>query len=583
MSGDAKKPPLPLLADGTPDMDAVADMAREEIETERLVMWQEALKKDKGRTLDEALPVPPDTPALWDAEKAKKEERRQPSLPEMKQYMARNELGDAELLRREWTGRMVYDHTTKTWYRYTGIIWERQEMEDQIGEAMALADLYDRAVLDQRTRMKEIDDEDGQEKKSAAKQLEKLTGRASTLRGHDRIRKVLKVAASGDNGLATTGSKWNQHPLLLACANGVIDLETGRLLRSTAGLYLSQQSPYPYLGLHHHDAWWDEHMHRILCGREELIRYVGNVLGYATTGLQDVKEFWVVYGPKADNGKSKTFEAIQNALGSYADSISVGVLLADKNAKTSGPDPELLDIQGLRMAIASEPDQGSKFSMGRIKALTGDDVITTRDLYSGTTKLKPVCKLLVHCNFIPNIQGADRAFANRMRVIPFDARFVRDQAEVDPANHVYAALPKYEVTRRIKAAGPAILSMLVRHAREYLRDRDLAPPPIVLGETSEYFADQDIVGEFIEMCCVTGDRSIKSQSKDLYNAFRKFCLEEKSIPEKYIISNRSFGELLKQRFERKVSNKTWYFGVAPKSEWLPLSDQTGHPENGDGD
>lgn len=591
-----EKRPLPTLPDGSPDLEAVAAEVQAEIEAERALAWREALAADKRRELDHDRVAPPSGIALWQAAAPCPEEIPRPTLHEMHEHMNRNQLGDAELLRSRMAERMVYDHKRKRWMLYDGIRWVDDTVGESLSACMDVACLYDAAAAEQFAKIGEdvaqaeeaearkwSEDPDSSEAKvailTAAKAARKrnstkvndLQGRGKALRSLSRARQVLEVAASGAGSLGVSGEHWDAHPTLMACANGVVDFDTGALMQARPDLMLRKQSPYQYGGLHLHSDFWTDHLRKVFCGRAELIDYFERVIGYAATGLMSHKELYCAYGPTANNGKSQTFNAIADALGQYAGTFKVSVLL-EEGQKAAGPDPDLLVLDGLRMAIASEPKRGAKFSAEMLKAVTGDDIIRARGLYSDPIEFRAICKLFLHTNFIPQLRSADKAFEKRLRVIPFEAVFTLNPDEVDEAKHVYLGLPSDVLKRRMEEAGPAILSWIVRCARRFLRERDLSPPPIVQQWTKEYAEEQDLVGEFIAHCCITGD-GLKTQAKDIYAAFIRFCKEERGVTDKFLLSFRSFGEDMKQRVEKHVSNKVWYLGIAPRSEWTPEGGQ----------
>lgn len=585
-------PPVPTLPDGTVDLPALAEHIRHEIEDERKAIWRLTLEKDKGRTLDPDHLLPPDTPALWTAERPKPQARPRPTLHEMHQYCSRNQLGDAELLQLCCNDSMIFDHKRARWLTYDGIRWVEHEVGDSLKEAMTIADLYEGAAAEQLAkrgediaqareaeRCKWLESPDSEEakraeyeaelraKKSNSEKIKTLRDRARSIRDAGRAKKVLEIASSGVGSLGVSGKTWDQYPTLMACANGVIDLTTGGLTPASPDMMLRKTSPYPYLGLHLHSTFWEDHLRKVFCGDAALIDYFERVIGYAATGLISHKELYCAYGPTSNNGKSQTFNAIAEAMGQYAGTFKVTVLLED-GQKTAGPDPDFLVLDGLRMAITSEPKRGAKFSAEMLKAVTGDDIIRARGLYSDPIEFKAICKLFLHTNFIPQLRSADRAFERRLRVIPFEAMFTMNPDEEDPARHIYAGLPADVLKRNMAESGPAVLSWIVRCARRFLRDRDLTPPPIVQQWTKEYAEEQDLVGEFIAFCCHTGD-SLRVQAKDMYAAFTKFCQQEKSIPDNRIMSLRAFGDDMKQRFKKHSSNKVFYLGVAPRPEWMP--------------
>ena len=123
---------------------------------------------------------------------------------------------------------------------------------------------------------------------------------------------------------------------------------------------------------------------------------------------------------------------------------------------------------------------------------------------------------------------------------------------------------------RMKEAYPGILSYIVRNARDYLRGDDFSPPPAVMEYTSSYVEEQDLVGEYLNICCerVEGE---KIQVKDLYASFKKYCMEEKGISEKMVKSQKSFmAEIRQRKFEVKISNKSYVLGLVLRESELPL-------------
>ncbi|MFI3270591.1 MAG: phage/plasmid primase, P4 family [Pseudomonadota bacterium] len=592
---------MPTTDDGKPDYPAINTIIADEIVSERHDMWHEAVTKDKRGVLNHDLISPPPMVAPWLGYAPKKEVKPRPTLGEMSQFLTRNQLGDAELLRGELMGHMSFDHKVEKWLRFDGIVWRDDDINDVILRAMAIAEVYENAAEDKKNqRASEVEaavnkardrhkDEESAEAKIAIENAKNrarsrnesvataFKKRASTIRTLTRAKQIMQIAAAGPNSLGVAGDGWDKHPTLLACANGVIDLETGLLHESSYTLMLKKQTAHAYEGLHCQSSFWDEHLQKVFCKRLDLIDYFERVIGYAATGLISHKEMYCAYGPTANNGKSQTFNAIADAIGSYAGTFKVSVLLED-GQKASGPDPDLMVLDGLRMAVTSEPKRNAKFSMEMLKAVTGDDVIRVRGLYADPIEMHAKCKLFLHTNFIPQMKNADKAFEKRLRVIPFEATFTMNDDEVDESKHRYKGLPSDKLKAEMAKAGPAILAWVVRCARRFLQDRDLTPPNIVIECTKEYADEQDIVEEFIKQAC-DEDANAKIQAKELYGAFVNWCRDEKGIKEKFIMSQRSFGDDMKGKVHKKTSNKTWYLGIKPHAEWLIDDNTNGNKKN----
>jgi len=577
---------MPMTAEGVPDYAALAEQVRQEIAEERNACWRAAQAEDKGQKLNPEREEAPEGLDVWQAELPCRRPER-PDVATMLDYCQRNELGDAELLASYIRGRHLYDHATQEWMEYDGIRWVSdgrvknaqravtdiaEDYEAAAFEQLNYADV--RAIELQAEIAKEADKDEADRLRKKAERIvkglrakgQRLKDRARQLRGRNRIKNVLEMATYGAHSLGTTGKEWDKHPTLLPCLNGVIDLETGRLLKPAPDYLFKRRGGYEYQGLHVYSKLWHDHLQRVFCGDAALIDYFERVIGYSATGLTAHKEFYCAYGRKANNGKSQTFNAIAAALGDFARTIKVSVLL-EEGQKATGPEPEKQALDGPRMAIASEPKKNAKFAVELLKAVTGNDEIHARGMFVSGDPFRPVCKLWLHTNFVPNLPNADRAFQKRLRIIPFEAQFTSDPNEVNHAQHIYAGVNSDVLDRQMRDAGPAILAWIVRCARRYLRDRDMTPPPAVTQWTKEYMEEQDLIGEFIAMCCDQGE-GLQVQAKDLYAAFCKFCRQEKNMKDKFIPTQRSFGEDMRQRYERKHSNKVYYLDICPKPEWM---------------
>ncbi|VFQ44405.1 DNA primase family protein [Desulfoluna butyratoxydans] len=570
---------------------------RADVEAERLAAWKEAQAKhntEKAKKLTDE-PKPPPEHMPWTAERVV--ERRGPRVERLRQACWREQLGDAELLIDRVGDRYTFDHKRKQWYRNVGTHWVEDGVNQIRAEVVALAEHFDRAAFEARKTKKSAakksesaekkkEEAEEQENEEAAKKADQeikeaseeattcskdaklFSDRAKKLRGDRRIAGILNMATSGADSMGISGddSTWDRHPTLLACPNGVIDLETGKLYKGEPKHYIRKASPFNFPGLHAYSASWHDTFGKIMCWDPVMMDYVERVVGYAATGLVSHKEFYVAKGPTANNGKSTFFDAIQMALGDAAGTIKKEVLLQKKN-QGSGADPDLLMLDGLRMAIASEPEQGSKFDKEVIKMVTGGDRITTRGLYMDNITFMAISKLFIHANFTPQVAKADQAFFNRMRIIPFDAQFVGNPDEVDLARHIYPGIPRTTIDRQLQKDGPAILAWIVRCARKYLADETLKYPLKVAEEIEQYQDDMDEIGRWVAEWCLVDkhNETYKTKAKDLYDSFKLYCRNVLEKAEAFIPTQRTFGEQLQQRFEKKKTNYVYYFGIKVKA------------------
>ncbi|MEZ6854973.1 phage/plasmid primase, P4 family [Halodesulfovibrio aestuarii] len=573
--------------------DDLRALIQQQVEEERREVWENTKKayppKDNApKRLRDDLEVPPPAVMVWKVLHVP--EKRGPRIERLVEAVRRQQLGDAELLIDLIGDKFCFDHKRQQFMRFMNSHWVEDTKKQHRKEVVNMAEHFERGAKIESKKITEVQEQieklakkisesedpskaDIVAQSDKRKELSKATfnrkqfnDRADKLRNDRRTSGILNMATSGEDTLGMDGTEWDKEHTLLPCANGIIDLQTGHLLPPDPKYKMRHASKFEYRGLHEEAPFWTDFLHKVFCGKLELLEYFERVIGYAITGLDSHKEIYVAFGPSADNGKSSLFDTIMKVMGGYASVLNDSVLL-QTGKKSGGPDPELLVLDGLRMAAVAEPGEGQKFNKETIKQITGSDRIRARGLYTDTIEFKPRCKLFIHTNFMPQVNGADKAFFNRLRPIPFNARFTKIKKEVDESKHIYLAMPRSLVDEKLKEEAHGILSWLVRCARTFLSDLDLTPPLIVRNSLESYTEDNDPVGTWINDWCQEHPQNpeVRTQAKILYDSFKCYCMEELNIEDKYVISNRRFGDQMKQRFERVKTNVYHYSGISIKS------------------
>jgi len=489
-----------------------------------------------------------------------------------------NQVGDARLLIKLAWGRYCYDNACGEWHEFVQHHWQQdaarnvEVLVDQVAEAYRNESFRN----DTRIKREALEGQALAEARAMSKQLRK---RAFTLRSDARIRSVLHRATAGIGSLGIAGDEWDKHPTLLPVGNGVVDLETGRLVPGRPEQYLRKSSRVDFVGLNEEAPNWENVLNQALCQNEELRDYVDRMVGYAATGLSSFKDFFCAYGPGGDNGKSVIFETLQGVLGSFAETINVSTLLDEGFVRSSaGPSPDILKLRGLRMALTSEAERTHKFSMSKIKTIvSGGDNITAREPYAKRDiTFAPTHTLILHTNFLPKAKGNDKAFFNRLRVIPFRAQFVLPGSETkpDPSKHIYEGISREVLDRTLAIEAPGILAYVVRCAMRFLRELDLTPPAIVRAETGDYQEDQDLVGRFLRSCCEITSENGGEQMGVIHASFKRFCIEAEGYEEKgkksppsHIWLARDFKT--RPEIQRLQDKPVVKYGLSIYPEWLP--------------
>jgi putative DNA primase/helicase len=469
-----------------------------------------------------------------------------------------NVLGDAAMYAALHRNRFVYCKNTMEWFEWAGHHWQRDVMNRSLSAVERVVDQYlveYKSIADQLSAKASKGELEEKEQKKLMARQEALLKRASQLRADNRRTACLKFAHTTDDPLAIKGEEFDEKPMLFPCANGVIDLETGRLKPGRQADYLSLSSPIEFPGIDAPAPLWEKSLIEILGGKDEpgeqrdrameMVLYLQRLFGYAITGLVHEKVFPVLYGRTGWNGRSLIIETISYVMGELAGSIPAEMLLSQRYAKSaSGPSPDIMSLKGIRMAFASEIDEGQRFSASKIKWLTGRDELVGRSPHDKyPTRFRPTHKLFVMTNSQPQAPPNDKAFWERLHLIPFKISFVnRDPRE----SHERRAI--LDLDKQVLREAPMILAWLVRGCLLWQQE-GINPPKEVTEATEKYRRNEDLLADFLDECCHL-EPGAKVKSSALYARFVDWYHENHGKNEP---SGTWFGKQLGQRFEKTKS------------------------------
>jgi putative DNA primase/helicase len=296
-------------------------------------------------------------------------------------------------------------------------------------------------------------------------------------------------------------------PYLLNCENGILDLRTGRLRPHNRDDMMTYLAPTVY------DAEadmtdWIEFVEWACQGDQEQVRWLQIMLGQALIGKVETHTMLFFYGPGA-NGKTQLTDAIGLTIGDYGASAPVELITA--RGKDQLHTESMASIRGRRFIVCPEPEKNAHWNDGRLKRLTGGDVVKARHLYGREFEFKPQCLLVVHGNHQPEIRDITGGFQRRIRLVPFEA--VIQQHQMVP-----------ELGRKL--AGPGVLRWLAEGAKAWI-DRPRVPPSQRIERaSSEYISEQHQMKRWKEDMTLRTDPTDKAAwetSTDLYATYIFWC------------------------------------------------------------
>ena len=254
---------------------------------------------------------------------------------------------------------------------------------------------------------------------------------------------------------------------------------------------------------------WEESIQLFFQGDQELIDYVQLVVGMAAVGKVYQEHLIIAYGGGA-NGKSTFWNTISRVLGTYSGKLSAETLTMNckRNVK-----PEMAELKGKRLIIASEMEEGMRLNTSVVKQLCSTDEIFAEKKYKAPFSFTPSHTLVLYTNHLPKVGANDDGIWRRLIVIPFNAKIVGDSDIKNYADYLYEKAGGYILKWIIEGAQKAI----ALHFKTEL-------PQVVKAAIEDYREDNDWLGHFLSECCETG-KDLTEKSGELYQQYRAYCIQ----------------------------------------------------------
>ena len=295
----------------------------------------------------------------------------------------------------------------------------------------------------------------------------------------------------GVNRIRITTDDLDNHPNLLNCKNGVIDLYDGKFYEIVdPALLLTQQvNAFYHAGFRNETV--DKFLRDILPDdqtRAALIRW----LGYCITGDVSAEKALFIYG-SGGNGKGTLTKLLIVLLNDYAASVPVTAVIEAGRLKDAGAaTTELNVLEKCRLAIVEELPQGGRLDVAKFKSLTGGDKIPVRRLHEEFHNIDPTHKLMLSGNHMPILSDTrDPGLLRRLLNMLFSSDFTKNPDTL---------LKKKLLTPDSLSA---MLSLLVDAAQLFYRD-GLIIADSMREQTRSYLAENDFIYDFISEYCQRG-------------------------------------------------------------------------------
>lgn len=260
----------------------------------------------------------------------------------------------------------------------------------------------------------------------------RIAGWCSTTGGSARLRADVSKLLARDPELRVPHDKFDSNPDILGVANGILDLRTGNVRPARREDYVSTFLETPLVdtipgtpeakrllafldevsALDHGDASQESRNRRTLLEEHCALGLFGD---NKIKGMQ----FWVGGG---DNGKTVMANLLQDTLGDLSAPIASNALFSDtakKNDNQHGHTAGLNQLIDRRLGVCPELDRNAVVRANILKALTGDDKMSLRQLNQESSPHQLSPAIIVLTNHLPRVPDGDPAMLKRFSLYDF--------------------------------------------------------------------------------------------------------------------------------------------------------------------
>lgn len=318
---------------------------------------------------------------------------------------------------------------------------------------------------------------------------------------------------------------------LIAFKNGIYNIDTGELIDFSPEYIITNKIDHNF-NPNAYSELVDKTFNKLACNDKSIRALLEEAIGYCFYRRNELRKSFILTGDKK-NGKS-TFLAMLKEL------------LGDENtaALDLGELAERFSSASLFGKLANIGDDiGDEFiaNPATFKKIVSGDRIKGENKGQKEFFFNPYCKLLFSANNIPRIKDKSGAVLDRLVIIPFDARFSREDPDFDP--YIKYKLIQEDALEYLVLLGIAGL-------KRVLQNQAFTKSTKVIQSIEEYEETNNPILLFFKE--VDYDEIVNEPTKEVYRKYNEFCLVNSFNP----MSNIEFSKQIKRRFDLEVINKT---------------------------
>lgn len=326
---------------------------------------------------------------------------------------------------------------------------------------------------------------------------------------------------------------------LIPFRNGVLDLETDTLLAFNPALIVRNKINLDY-NPNAYDELMDKTLDKLACGDSNIRDLIEEMIGYCFYSRNELGKAFILVGDKS-NGKSTLLALIEKILG-YQNISSLDLGELGERFKTAELFGKLANIGD---------DIGDEFvaDPSLFKKLVTGDRVNVEKKGQDPFEFNNYSKFIFSANKIPRIKDRTGAVQRRLLIIPFNARFSKDDEDFDP-------FIKYKLQEQ--GSLEYLIKLGVEGLKRILENKGFTKSEKVQRELDEYEKTNNPILLFFEDW--EKEDFIQMSVNDAYRNYTIFCAENNFQPFTKIEFGRNLCTFYNlESFQRKVDGKNVRF------------------------
>lgn len=316
----------------------------------------------------------------------------------------------------------------------------------------------------------------------------------------------------------------------IAFRNGVYNITTGELLPFTPDLVILNKIDWNYSpDAYNQDV--DKMLTRLACGDQAIRALLCEAVGYCFYRRNELRKAFILTGEK-QNGKSTYLSLIGSLLGrDNITSLDLGEL---------GQRFKPAELFGKLANIGDDIGDDFISNPAIFKKVVSGDPVNVERKGENPFDLKNYSKFLFSANDIPRIKDKSGAVISRLVIIPFNARFTKDDPDFDP-------YIKYKL--RTESAMEYLILLGIEGLKRVLNRYSFTESKSVEQALAEYEENNNPILIFLKE--IEREDVLNKSTRDLYSRYGMFCAENNFNP----MSNVEFSKTIKRRFGLEIKDK----------------------------